>query len=120
MKLDFKEWIAKVTEASQPSQPTTPTGFGTSVNIAGYTSSNMYTVPSNGIVTASLYFANGNYIAVNVSSVEVIRLANCNGVANMVSSNTVSFPVYKGQQVYVTRSGPNASYCTAYFRPYTY
>lgn len=97
----------------------TPTGFGTAVNISSYTSSNKYTAPSDGIVTANLYFGNSNSIAVNVSGVEVIRLSNNNGAPNLTSSLAAAFPVYKGQQIYVAKSGPNASSCTAYFRPYT-
>lgn len=84
------------------------------------TSDNPYTIPSHGIVTANLYYANSNVIAIIVGGVEVIRLSNNGGAPNDASANAASCPVYKGQKAIVQRGGPNATSCTAYFRPYVY
>ena len=98
-----------------------PKSFGSAVSIVSYsTSDNPYTIPSHGIVTANLYYANSNVIAIIVGGVEVIRLSNNGGAPNDASGNAASCPVYKGQKAIVQRGGPNATSCTAYFRPYVY
>lgn len=91
-----------------------PRGFGTAVVLDGYTSaSNVYTVPTDGMVTISSNYPSQNYITLNVNSANV---ASCNGGGK--TDETSSFPVYAGDRVYLVYNVGTGN--TARFRPYTY
>lgn len=89
-------------------------GYGTSVDISTRTSSNQYTIPSDGIVTVMCTYRSASYIQLYVDGnvmAEPSSPSNTNAAGNAV----VSVPVFKGQKVYVSRS---STYSTATFRPF--
>ena len=89
-------------------------GYGTSVDISDRTSSNKYTIPSDGIVTVMCTYRSASYIQLFVEDNVMVQQSSPNN-ANFPGNTVVSVPVFKGQSVYVVRS---SSYSTATFRPF--
>lgn len=90
-------------------------GYGTSVDISTRTSSNKYTIPSDGVVTVMCTYRSASYIQLFVDDNVMAQPSSPNN-ANAAGNIVVSVPVFKGQEVYVSRS---STYSIATFRPFT-
>lgn len=91
------------------------TGYGTSVDISSYTSSNMYTIPSDGIIQAVCTYRASSYIMV-IRSDGMVLVEQATPSSGLQGNLVVSIPVYKSMKVYVTRS---STYSYAFYYPYT-
>lgn len=91
------------------------------VNLLNYSSSNPYTVPSDGIVTAE-----GNWRAkaysravLKIGSAEQTILQTSSGHSDSYSTQFIYGPVFKGQKVYGTIN-QEVPYGAVNFIPYSY
>ena len=92
-------------------------GYGAAVNIESYSSSsNTYTVPTDGIVRIICTYRSNSYIQLYNSSGTALAQQSSTGNANMGGNLAVAVPVYKDMKIYVVRS---STYSTAIFIPYT-
>lgn len=82
-------------------------------SIGNRTSSNQYTIPSDGLLKVVSNYRANSYIIAYVDGIIVAEPATpaSGATGNMI----VSVPVFKGQKVYFERS---SAYCTAHFIPY--
>lgn len=99
-----------------------PVGYGTNVDITSYTStSNMYTIPSDGIIEINCNYRAGSYIMVyifNATGTNSSALVQQSAAAAGDQGNSYAqCPVFKGQRVYVQTSN---TYSYAYFKPFIY
>lgn len=86
----------------------TYSGYGSGVNISSYSSSsNQYTVPSDGIIKISITYAKGNYAYLRVGGLELAQVSSTSASATtgLVGNMGCSTPVFKGQKVYIQSSG---------------
>lgn len=91
------------------------TGYGTRVDISTHTSSNMYTIPSDGIIQAVCTYRANSYIMVYRED-GMVLVEQATPSSGLQGNIVASAPVYKGMKVYTTRS---STYSYAYFWPYT-
>lgn len=90
-------------------------GYGSSVNLASYTSSsNTYTVPRDGVVILNCTYRSGSYLMLYADGI-LVGEQSTPAAYNAQGNNVVTVPVVKGQKLYVTIS---SAYSTAVFRPY--
>lgn len=86
--------------------------YGNSVTLNSYTSGNKYTVPSDGVIQATIGWNAGSYCYIFDEGGNALASVSTNG---SVGSAFTSAPVFKGMKVYVQKSASNAN---AYFRPF--
>lgn len=86
--------------------------YGSLVNLNSYTSSNKYTVPSDGLAQVTISWQQGSYCYIFDEFGNMIIGVSTNG---SVGSNMMSVPVFKGMKIYIQKSASNAN---AYFRPF--
>lgn len=92
------------------------TSVGTEINITGYSSSsNLYTVPSDGYVKIQATYRANSYITLFREGGEVLAQMSSPGTSNAAGNLTCSTPVCKGMKVYITS---NSQYNYAGFVPY--
>ena len=111
--LDIKQWIKKVTEWINDKDYT---GYGTSVDLMGYTSlNNAYTAPCDGIVWLQSRYTNTNYVGVTICNADG---SNSHGfqIGGTGQANVNgTMPMLKGQKAY--RSSNKGQYNLAVFIP---
>lgn len=90
--------------------------IGTTVNIINYnSSSNMYTVPSDGYVKIQCTYRSNSYIMLMREDGDSFAQCSSAGTVNMGGNIACSTPVFKGMKVYITS---NTQYNTATFTPF--
>lgn len=85
----------------------TYTGYGTGIDIGGYTSQD-FTVPSNGIIRATARYYAGSYAGASSNNNVILSVAaptSQNAASNMVSECIV----FKGQTLRTNHSATNSS-----------
>ncbi len=90
-------------------------GYGAmSASIGNRTSSNPYTIPSDGLLRVVCTYRAGSYIVAYVDG-EIVAEPSTPGNAGLQGNSIVCVPVFKGQKVYFDRS---STYSYANFIPY--
>lgn len=90
------------------------THYGSNVDISSYTSDNMFTVPSDGIIqTVCTYRGSSNIMLMREDGIVLAQgsTPSAGSQGNIVMTNEVR----KGMRVYVTRS---STYSYAFYYPY--
>lgn len=110
--LDVKKVLANILTWMRSK---TYTGYGTRVDISSYTSANMYTIPSDGIIQAVCTYRANSYIIVYRED-GIVLIEQATPSSGLQGDVVASAPVYKGMKVYTVMS---STYSHAYFWPYT-
>lgn len=95
----------------------TYTGFGTSTDIAGYTSkAGAFTAPCDGLVWIQCRYTSGNYVGVTLCNADGTNERSLQIVSYGTGNNMDCIPIFKGMKVW--RSSNNGSYNYVDFIPY--